>query len=93
MMGTLATGLAVKKIATSADRYWADVEGDVENVNNVLKITKIRVKYHLKASPEKSAEAKEVFSTYIKFCPAAQSVNGCIDIKDELMIEPVESIN
>ena len=86
-MGTLAAGLAGKKIATFEDRYWANVEGDVENVDNVLKITKIRVKYHLKIPPEKTAEAKEAFSSYIKFCPAAQSISGCIDIKDDLVIE------
>ena len=88
MMGTLATGLAGKKIATFEDRYWANVEGDVENVNGVLKITKIRVTYHLKLPPEKAAEAKEAFSSYITRCPAAQSISGCIDIKDDLVIEP-----
>lgn len=88
MMGTLATGLAGKKIATFEDRYWADVEGDVENVNGILKITKIRVTYHLKVPPEKVAEAKEAFSSYITRCPAAQSISGCIDIKDDLIIEP-----
>jgi organic hydroperoxide reductase OsmC/OhrA len=87
MMGTLATGLAAKKIATFEDRYWADVEGDVENVNNVLKITEIRVKYHLKIPPEKIADARDAFSSYIKFCPAAQSISGCISIKDDLIIE------
>ena len=87
-MGTLAAGLAGKKIATFGDRYWADVEGDVENVNGILKITKIRVTYHLKVPPEKVAEAKEAFSSYITRCPAAQSISGCIDIKDDLIIEP-----
>ena len=38
-MGTLATALAKKQIRTPEDRYWADVEGDIENVNNILKIT------------------------------------------------------
>jgi organic hydroperoxide reductase OsmC/OhrA len=87
MMGTLATRLAGKKIPTPEDRYWADVEGDIENVNNVLKITQIRVKYHLKISQEKAGEAKAVFSSYLTFCPAAQSVIGCIQIRDHLIIE------
>jgi organic hydroperoxide reductase OsmC/OhrA len=87
MMGTLATVLAGKKIATPEDRYWADVEGDIENVGGVLKITRIRVKCTLKVSPEKSEDAREAFSSYLKLCPAAQSVIGCIDIKDELIIE------
>jgi len=53
MMGTLATVLAGKKIPSSEKRYRAEVEGDIENVNNILKITKIRVKYYLKVPPEK----------------------------------------
>jgi len=87
MMGTLATVLAKKQIRTSEDLYWADVEGDIENVNNVLKITQIRVKYHLKVSQEKSQEVKEAFSSYLTSCPAAQSVIGCIQIKDDIVIE------
>jgi hypothetical protein len=87
MMGTLAAVLAGKKIPTPEDRYWADVEGDIENVNGVLKITNIRVKCHLKVAPGKTEEAKEAFSTYLVRCPAAQSVIGCIKIHDELLVE------
>jgi organic hydroperoxide reductase OsmC/OhrA len=87
MMGTLATVLTRKSIPTPEDRYWAEVEGDIENVNNILKITQIRVRYHLKVPPGKTAEGKEAFSSYLAFCPAAQSVIGCIRIKDELKVE------
>lgn len=86
-MGTLATVMAGKKISTPETLYWADVEGDIENVNSVLKITTIRVKYHLKVTEEKVADAKECFSNYITRCPAAQSVIGCIKIEDELFFE------
>ena len=61
-MGTLAMLLAGKKIPTSEPVYWADVEGDIENVSGVLKITAIRVKYHLKVTEDKVADAKESFS-------------------------------
>ena len=87
MMGTLAGGLAGKKIATPEDRYWAEVEGDIENVNGVLKITRIRVGYHLKIPAEKAADAREAFSSYLVRCPAAQSVIGCIQIQDRLIVE------
>ena len=87
MMGTLATLMAGKKIPTPESLYWADVEGDIENVNGVLKITTIRVKYHLKVSEDKVADAKESFASYITRCPAAQSVIGCIKLEDELIIE------
>ena len=90
-MGTLAAVLAGKKIPTPEDRYWADVEGDIENVDGVLKITQIRVKYHLKVAPEKSEEAKDGFSKYLVLCPGAQSVIGCIDIQDDLLLEEMPS--
>ena len=89
MMGTLATALAGKKIPTPEERYWAEVEGDIENVNNVLKITRIQVRYHLRVDSEKTADAKEAFSSYLIRCPAAQSVMGCIQIKDDLIIEEI----
>ena len=87
MMGTLARFLAEKKIPTPEELYWADVEGDIENVNNVLRITQIRVKYHLKAPQGKTTEVKEALSSYLTSCPAAQSVIGCIQIKDDIVIE------
>jgi len=87
MMGTLARFLAEKKIPTPEELYWAEVEGDIENVNKVLKITQIRVKYHLKVPKGKVEEAKEAFSSYLTSCPAAQSVIGCIKIRDDLVIE------
>lgn len=89
MMGTLAAVLAGKKIATPEDRYRADVKGDIENVAGILKITRIGVTYHLKIPHEKTEEAREAFSTYIKRCPAAQSVIGCIRIEDDLVIEEI----
>ena len=90
MMGTLARFLAERQIPTPEDRYRAEVEGDIENVNKVLKITQIRVKYHLKVPKGKEEDAKNAFSAYLTSCPAAQSVIGCIQIKDELIIEGVE---
>ncbi len=58
MMGTLARVLAEKGIMTPKERYWADVEGDIENVNHVLKITQIRVKYNLRVDRGKRSEAE-----------------------------------
>ncbi|OGP88088.1 MAG: hypothetical protein A2156_02200 [Deltaproteobacteria bacterium RBG_16_48_10] len=87
MMGTLARFLAEKQIPTPEDRYRAEVEGDIENVNNVLKITQIRVTYYLKVPQDKVEEAKVAFSSYLTSCPAAQSLIGCIKIHDDLKIE------
>jgi organic hydroperoxide reductase OsmC/OhrA len=89
MLGTFARVLADNKIKvrTSEDQYWVDVEGDIENVNNALKITEIRVIFHLKAPKELHNEIKAAFSSYLTLCPAAQSVIGCIAIKDTLVFE------
>lgn len=87
MMGTLATVLAGSRIRTHEECYWADVEGHIKNVDNVLKITHINVTYHLKAPKGKADEARAAFSSYLTFCPAAQSVIGCIEIKDDIEIE------
>ena len=92
MMGTLASVLAGKSISTTENLYWVDVEGDIEKVNDIPKITQIRVRYHLKVSEGKAPDARELFSTYITRCPAAQSVIGCIDIRDELTLYNLESV-
>jgi len=86
-MGTLATVLAGRQIPTTEDLYWADVEGDIEKVNEIPKITQIRVRYHLKLHADKRQDAQDAFSAYIARCPAAQSVIGCIDLRDELLLD------
>jgi hypothetical protein len=87
MLGTLAGVLAGKDIPTTEDLYWVDVEGDIEKVNNILKITQIRTAFHLKVSEAKASDARDAFSAYLVRCPAAQSVIGCIDIRDELILD------
>ncbi len=87
MMGTLAVELAGKKIGTPEENFRADVEGEIEDVDGVLKITRIRVSYHLKVAKEKVREARDAFTSYLVSCPAAQSLIGCIDIQDRLEIE------
>ena len=90
MMGTLATALASRKIPTHTDRYKAQVEGDIEDQDGVLRIARIRVDYELKVPAGKTGEAREVFTGYLKGCPAAMSVIGCIDIIDSLEITELE---
>ena len=89
MMGTLAALLAGKKIRTFEDLYWADVQGDIENVGGILKISTIRVKYHLKVRADQKEDARQAFAAYLSQCPAAQSVIGCIKLLDELDLEEI----
>jgi organic hydroperoxide reductase OsmC/OhrA len=90
MMGTLAKFLAERDIPTSEDRYQAHVEGDIEDVNSVLKITRIRVHYSLKIPPGKGDDARQAFEQYLPFCPGAQSVMGCIQIDHDVGIKEEE---
>jgi len=92
MMGTLATVLAGKKIPTFADRFRADVEGDIEDVGGVMKITKIRVKYTIKVPPGKVGEAREALGVYLEQCPGAMSVKGAIAIDDSAEITELEDV-
>jgi organic hydroperoxide reductase OsmC/OhrA len=87
MMGTLAMVLAGKKIKTFQDQFKAIVTGDIEDVDGVLKITRINVYYYLKVPENKRNEASEALKTYLKLCPGAQSVIGCIDINHEMTME------
>ena len=89
MMGTFATVLAKSRIPTFSDRYQADVTGDIEAVDGVLKIVRIRVSYTLKLAPDKRGEAKTAFDAYLPHCPAAQSVIGCIDISHTLEMQDI----
>jgi organic hydroperoxide reductase OsmC/OhrA len=86
-MGTLAAVLAGKKIRTFQDLFKATVTGDIEDVDGVLKITRISVHYSLKLPEEKREDAVNVMETYLSSCPAAQSVIGCIDITHELTMD------
>jgi len=91
MMGTLAAVLAGKKIPTYGDRFRADVEGDIEDVGGILKITRIRVKYTLKVPPGKTEETRQALGEYLVKCPGAMSVRGCIELIDSADIAELEA--
>ena len=87
MMGTFAAMLAKRKIPTPKDRYRADVAGEIEAIDGVLKITRIIVDYTLRLSPDNRAAAEAAFAEYLPHCPAAQTVVGCVAISHQLSME------
>ena len=89
-MGTLAMVLAGKKIRTFENLYQATVTGDIEDVDGILKITRIHVHYSLQVPEDKREDARNALEKYLSLCPSAQSVIGCIDILDEAVIEELE---
>jgi organic hydroperoxide reductase OsmC/OhrA len=87
MMGTFAAMLAKSRIATPEDRYHADVVGEIEAVNGVLKIVRIKVHYNLRVAADKRPEAEAAFDAYLPHCPAATSVMDAINIFHEVSYE------
>jgi uncharacterized OsmC-like protein len=71
----------------SAGNLTADVEGDIEEVESVLKITKIRLRYRFKIPPGSRDKVERALETYAEKCPAYQSVKGCIDCSWEVEVE------
>ena len=73
----------------SAENLTAEVEGDIEDVGGVLKITTIRLHYRIKAPAEKRESIERLLDHYAEACPAYQSVKGCIECSWTAEIEEV----
>jgi len=75
----LGTALDARKIP-SADNLIADVEGDIEDVDGVLKITTIRILYLFKIPTGAREKAERALALYADSCPAYQTVKDCVQI-------------
>lgn len=71
----------------AAENLSADVEGDIEDVDGVLKITSIRLTYRLKIPAGSREKAERALANYAEQCPAYQSVKGCIECSWEMEAE------
>ena len=71
----------------SADNLVAQVEGDIEDVNGVMRITKIRLRYRFQVPTGSRERVDRVLASYAEKCPAYQSVKGCIECRWEAEIE------
>lgn len=76
----MARALEVRDIPMPRENIQADVEGDIEAVDKVLRITRIRVRYRLKIPAGTRERAERAVATHASKCPAASSINGCIDL-------------
>jgi len=84
----LGTALDARGIK-SAENLVAEVEGDIEDVDGVLKITKIRLKYRFKIPSGMREKAERALSSYADKCPAYQTVKGCIECSWNAEMEEV----
>jgi organic hydroperoxide reductase OsmC/OhrA len=71
----------VRQIPVEDGAVRADVEGDVEAVDRVLRIARIRVRYTLRIPEGMREAADRALATHEQKCPAATSVRGCIPIE------------
>jgi uncharacterized OsmC-like protein len=67
----------------------AHVEGDVEAVDGVLRITKIRINYQFEAPKNLLQKAERALQIYADMCPAYQSVKNGIDCSWDADIKTV----
>jgi uncharacterized OsmC-like protein len=71
----------------SADNLVAQVEGDIEDVEGVMRITKIRLHYRFRVPAGSREKVDRVLASYAEKCPAYQSVKGCIECSWDAEIE------
>ena len=67
----------------SAGHLLAHVEGDIAEVEGVLRITTIRMRYEIEIPKGAADKARRALETYADKCPAYQSVRQCIDVSWE----------
>ncbi len=76
----------MREIPAPPDKITAAVEGDIEAIDKVLRITRIRVRYDLKVPKGKREAAERAVERHPRGCPAANSVADCIDLDIEANI-------
>ena len=65
------------------------MEGDIEDVEGVLKITTIRIRYRFKIPAGTREKADRALAVYAEKCPAYQTVKDCIRCTWEAVMEEV----
>jgi hypothetical protein len=71
----------------SAGNLAALVEGDIEDVDGVMKITCIRLHYRFRIPAGARDKVARLLESYAEKCPAYQSVKGCIECSWDAEIE------
>lgn len=70
----------MRDIPASPDKITASVEGEIEAVDKVLKIARIRVRYTLAIPKGTRERAERAVHRHPTSCPAANSVRDCIEL-------------
>ena len=72
--------LEARGIPSYPDKLHSEVEGDIENKDGVIVISRIRVKYFIKIPKGKKEAAERALTLHPDRCPAAVSVKNSIEI-------------
>lgn len=70
----------MRDVPATPDKISASVEGDIEAIDKVMRITRIRVRYALTVPAGARERAERAVEVHPTGCPAANSVSGCIDL-------------
>ncbi len=62
---------------------WTEAEGTVEAPERVMRVTTIRVKYHVTVPAGKRQDAERALGVFERGCPVAQTLKGCVAISHE----------
>jgi organic hydroperoxide reductase OsmC/OhrA len=90
LIGTFGGALRARGITAIGDSLTAEADGEVVvDPDNVLRLRKITVTYHLHAPEEKRAAAERVNTHHARHCPNARSVAAAIEIETRLDFVPV----
>lgn len=71
----------MRQIPSEPGKIRSRVEGDIEAVDRVLRIARMRVAYEIHVPAGKRDAAERAVATHEQKCPAASSVRGCIPIE------------
>ena len=70
----------MRDIPATPETIKAVAEGDIEAIEKVLKIVRIRVRYALKIPHGMREKAERAVARHPISCPAANSIKGCIEL-------------
>ncbi len=81
MTGTLAGALEARQIPAFGGRLETEVEGDIEEGDQVLLLTRIRITYRMAIPKGKRAEAERALAYHESRCPVSRSLRRGIAIE------------
>ena len=84
LMGTLNTALLARQIVTGDGRLTGEATGEIENIDGVLVIRRIRMRVTLRAPGAQRDAAARAVEVYATKCPVYRSLCNAIDITTEL---------